>query len=144
MLNVFKENTEDNYKQLHSEIIMFYQIIDRDIKTIYWSMLKDDEDKPKWSKVKKWPFGKIVNDLQLLDHLNNEPLISIKDYKYLKTVVVKRNHWAHGNFIEFIYKDNPFDTNEFNTSYDKLLVDYGEAKRIYQELERTRLIFIKR
>lgn len=140
MISMFGINKEEHYKKMHSEIIMFYQIIDRDIKTIYWNMLEDKTD-IKWSKIKKWPFGKIVNDLQLLDHSDNKPVISFEDYKYLKTVVVKRNHWAHGNFIEFIYKDSPFHTDEFLTSYQKLLVDHSEAKKIYHELERTRLIF---
>ena len=94
--------TFDEFKILHSETVMYYQIIEHDLKYIYSYMLKGDIDEH-FDKIGTRTLGQMVKMLKDLDNSDGDPLISASDYNFLSQITDNRNLWCHSNFTDFIY-----------------------------------------
>lgn len=128
----------DSYKILHSETIMYYQLIEHDLKYIYAYMRKGDIDN-NFERIENMTLGQMIKTLQDLDNSDGNPLISTGDYNFLSQIKDNRNLWAHSNFTEFIYKQNFLYSKEYQKQCEKLQKDHDRVSRACDILENIRV-----
>lgn len=128
----------EEYKRLHSETIMYYQIIEHDIKYIYSFMLAGDIDEH-FDKIENRTLGQMIKMLKDLDNSDGKPLISAGDYNFLSQICENRNLWAHSCYTEFIYKSNFTNTREYQRQCEKLQRDHDRVSRASDILEEIRI-----
>ncbi|MDL2292527.1 hypothetical protein LJC17_02945 [Acholeplasma sp. OttesenSCG-928-E16] len=126
------------YKELHSEVIMYCQIIENDIKWIYSFMHKGDEYELRDTLAKK-NLGQMITMLKKLDQSDGNPMISASDYNFLNQMREKRNYWCHENYIEFMYVVGFFESNEYDKSCRKLIKDHDKLESVYKNVEQVKL-----
>ncbi len=124
-MNVFVRNTtEERFKAMHSEIIMYYQCIEHDMKRIYSGMAADDYyDCMDMLDGKNW--GEILNKLKKLDYSDGHPYFTEKEYNLLDEIRERRNYWIHQCYLDFVYKRNEYERNQ-------------RLERLYLQLENER------
>ena len=128
----------DTFKIIHSETIMYYQIIEHDLKLIY-AYMRRGKPSNNYVEIKNKTLGQIVSILKDLDNSDGEPLISKEDYNFLSQIKDNRNLWAHRNFIEFVYEQEFLSSKAYLKQYQKLTKDHDRVERVYKVLEKIRL-----
>ena len=113
------QHTLNNFHCLVGETIMFCQLIEHDLKLIFAFMLKGNFEK-NLEEIERDTFGVMVQKLEKLDYSDNKPFISKSDYKFLKQMSKKRNHWCHNTYAEFGYVENFLDSQEFRSEFERL------------------------
>lgn len=132
----------ERFKILHSEIIMYCQLIENDLKWIYAYMHKGDED-DNYDKLEKTTLGTLVKKLKELDNSDNDLLISNDDYNFLKQMTKKRNFWCHQNFVEFMYEDNFLYSREYEKICLKLEKDHDRLSSVCDNVEKVKFKAIR-
>lgn len=127
----------NNFHCLVGETIMFCQLIEHDLKLIYASMLKGKFEE-NLIEIEKDTFGLMIQKLEKLDYSDNKPLISKSDYRFLKQMSKKRNHWCHNTYVEFGYVTNYLYSNEFNREFQKLEIENQQFKSLQKTLQQIR------
>lgn len=130
----------NQFKILHSETIMYYQIIEHDLKLIYAYMLKGNIY-ANLDEIENKTLGQMIKMLKELDNSDGKPLISSGDYNFLSQISTNRNLWAHQTYIEFIYIDNFLGSKEYQKQCEKLQIDHDRVSRAYNILESIRIKF---
>ena len=75
-------SAEDRFKAMHSEIIMYFQCIEHDMKRIYSGMSADDYyDCMDSLDGNNW--GVILNKLKKLDRSDNDPYFTEEEYQQI-------------------------------------------------------------
>lgn len=134
----------NDFKILYAETMMYYQLIEHDIKFIYSSMHKGNVAQHLES-VENKTLGQMIRTPKKLDESDSKPLISTADYNFLTQICDNRNHWAHQTFIEFVYIQNDaFSSNEYKKQCDKLTKDHNRVQRASGILEEMRIEYCKR
>lgn len=128
----------NTFKKIYAETMMYYQLIEHDIKFIF-AFMKDGDLNYNFDCIEKATLGQMIQELKRLDYSDNNPLISIEDYNYLFKICEKRNHWVHKVFLEFIYKKNWSYSAEYKEQAKKLAEDRERVERASKILERTRI-----
>ena len=128
----------EEYKKLHSETIMYYQIIEHDIKYIYSYMCAGDIDEH-FDKIENKTLGQMIKKLKELDNSDGKPLISTSDYKFLSQICENRNFWAHNCYTEFVYIENFMYSSEYQKQFDRLQKDHDRVSRASRILEEIRI-----
>ena len=131
-----------NFKILHSETIMCYQIIEHDLKFIYAYMLKGNINEH-FDSIETITLGQMVKMLKELDNSDGKPLISSGDYNFLSQICENRNLWAHQTFTEFIYIKDFINSREYQKQCDKLSKDHDRVSRACDILEKIRIDYCK-
>ena len=86
--------TRDQFKILHSEIMMYFQCIEFDLKRIYAGMSSEDfDDEMDWLETSN--FGNTLRELKKLDRSDGDPWLSDSEYDQLDRIREVRNYWAH-------------------------------------------------
>lgn len=134
--------TFNEFKNVYAETMMNYQCIEHDIKLIYAYMLKGSVFKH-LDDIDDKTLGTMIRILEKLDYSDDKPYISRSDYDFLKKICDKRNYWAHQAFIDFIYIENPFYSNEYRNICGSLEEDCKEVKRASDILQDMRIEFCK-
>ena len=132
----------NDFKVLHSETIMYYQIIEHDLKYIYAYMLKGDVDEH-FDRIETKTLGQMVKMLKELDNSDGNPLISSGDYNFLSQICENRNLWAHQTYTEFIYIKDFIYSKEYQKQCDKLVKDHDRVSRACDILEDIRIKYCK-
>lgn len=132
----------NQFKILHSETIMYYQIIEHDLKFIYAYMRAGTID-DHFELIENKTLGQMVKMLKDLDNSDGNPLISLGDYNFLSQICENRNLWAHNCFTEFIYITNWECSNEYRKLCDRLSKDHDRVSRASKILEDIRLKYCK-
>ena len=132
----------DDFKITHSETIMYYQIIESDLKIIYY-LMSDSHSNKDFSKIENMTLGQIINALKELDYSSDNSLISKEDYNYLTQIKENRNYWAHNNFLDFVYNDDFLTSEAYIKQCNKLKKDHNRVEKVYKNLEQIRLSFYK-
>ena len=130
--------TFNDFKVLHSETVMYYQIIEHDLKYIYSYMLKGDIDEH-FNKIENRTLGQMVKMLKELDQSDGKPLISSSDYNFLSQITDNRNLWCHSNFTEFIYIKDWIYSKEYQKQCEKLQKDHDRVSKACDILEEIRI-----
>lgn len=133
----------NTFHKLHSETLMYYQIMEHDLKYIYAYMKKGDIDE-NFDKIENRTLGQMVKMLKDLDQSDGNPLISASDYNFLGQISDNRNHWAHKVFSEFIYIQNWQYSKEYQKQCDKLKKDHDRVERACDILEKIRIDYCSR
>lgn len=103
-------SAEDRFKAMHSEIIMYFQCIEHDMKRIYSGMSADDYyDCMDSLDGNNW--GVILNKLKKLDRSDNDPYFTEEEYQQLDAIREQRNYWCHQCYLDYVYISNDFDRN---------------------------------
>lgn len=128
----------EEFKQYHSETIMYCQCIEHDLKWIYSYMHKGDQYDT-FDKLEKKTLGTLIKMLKSLDNSSGKLFISNDDYNFLKQMSEKRNYWCHQCFIEFIYEEDYSCSDEYNAVCNKLKRDHDRLERVSNIVEKIRL-----
>lgn len=131
------------FKILHSETIMYYQLIERDLKLIYSYMRKGDIGEH-FDKIENKTLGQMVKMLKDLDNSDGKPLILLSDYNFLSQICENRNLWAHNCFTDFIYIENWENSNEYKRLCDKLVKDHDRVSKASNILEDIRIQYCRK
>ena len=119
--------TRDQFKLIHSELIMQVQLIENDLRLIYASMnagvFEDNYD-----NLEQANLGKIIRPLKELDNSDGAPELSDKDYETLNQIREIRNYWCHQCYLDYIYI---VDDNAQEKKFQKI------AERLHQDGNRT-------
>ena len=126
------------FKILHSETIMYYQVVEHDLKLIYAYMRKGDVG-DNLDMVETKTLGQMIDMLKILDNEDGKPNISSGDYNYLKQLSKNRNHWAHKVFTEFMYEENFIYSREYEKQSKKLIKDHDRLEVVYKNVEKVRI-----
>lgn len=132
----------NQFKNYHSEIIMFCQCIEYDLKIIYSYMCEGNQQE-NFKKLEKTTLGTLVKMLKELDNSDGELFISNDDYNFLKQMAEKRNYWCHRCFIDFIYNKNFANSKDYKKVCNKLQRDHGRLKRVSDSVEKVRSNAVK-
>lgn len=133
----------NDFKILHSETIMYYQIIEHDLKYIYSYMLKGDVAKH-LNDMDNKTLGQMIKILKDLDFSDGKPLISSGDYNFLSQICENRNLWAHKTYTEFIYIQNFIYSPEYQKQCDKLIKDHDRVEKASKIVEDIRIDYCTR
>lgn len=128
----------NEFKILHSEVVMYCQLIEHDLKLIYSHMHKGNID-DNYDEIDNRTLGQMVAILKKLDNSNGKPDISAGDYNFLKQMTEKRNYWCHKAITEFIYNDNFLNSNKYAKVYEMLVRDNQKLKMVCNEVEKIRI-----
>lgn len=128
----------EQFKILHSELIMYCQIIEGDLKWIYSFMHEGDVDETRES-LNKLTLGQIVKKLKELDNSDGHPSISASDYNFLSQMTEKRNYWCHQCYRDFLYTDNWVYSQDYTRVCSKLERDANKLKNVFETVERLKI-----
>ncbi len=140
-LNSMVINTAENrFKIMHSEIIMYFQCIEYDMKRIYSGMAADDYfdcmdslDGDNW--------GVVLNKLKKLDRSDNNPYFSEEEYQQLDAIREQRNYWCHQCYLDCVYIS---DDRERQEKLEKLIRRLeNERNRAYKLHRKMQNVFFE-
>ena len=132
----------NTFKIKYAETMLYYQMIERDIKYIY-AFMCEGNDAEHYESIENKTLGQMITMLKNLDNSDNDPLISNGDYNFLKQICDNRNHWAHTVFPAFIYEEDFLDSAEYKKQCRKLDKDHDRVQKASQLLQNFRLEFCK-
>lgn len=128
----------DEFRLKYAETMMNYQFIEHDIKFIYAYMHIGDINK-NFDSIENKTLGQMIVFLKDLDFSDNKPLISAKDYNFLKQICDNRNFWAHKVFVEFMYEKDGFYSEDYIKQCTKITKDCDRVKKAADILEEIRV-----
>ena len=128
----------DEFKILHSETIMYYQVVEHDLKLIYAYMHEGDVN-DNLDSVENMTLGQMIDLLKALDNEDGKPNISSGDYNFLKQLSKNRNHWAHKVFTEFMYEENFINSDKYAKQCQKLAKDHDRLSVVFRNVEKVRI-----
>lgn len=132
------------FKLVHSELLMFMQYIEQDLKIIY-ATLKDGRFDDNYEVLADAPLGKIIKEFRELDKEKGFSKIKEKDYELLDEIREIRNYWAHQCYLDFHYIEDPFEKQKvFNEICEDLHVDEERVYELQQHMERLRISVVKK
>lgn len=102
----------NDFKILHSEVIMYCQLIENDLKWIY-SNMKEGNPEENFNSLSTNSLGNTISMLKNLDNSDRRPLLTSADYNFLKQMKDKRNYWCHQAYIDFSYINDFTYSNEY-------------------------------
>ncbi len=131
--------TKDEFKILHSELIMYCQCIEFDLKRIYSGMSEADFDDT-MDMLETSNLGRTLKKLKTLDFSDGTLDLSESLYEDLNEVREIRNYWCHQCYIDFIYiTDAEIKENEFQMLSRRLENERNRLYNIHRLLERIYL-----
>lgn len=133
----------EEFKILHSEVIMCCQCLENDIKWIY-SYMKKGNPFQNFDDLEKKTFGQIVRELRKLDYSDDKPYISKSDYDFLENLVEKRNYWCHQCYVDFLYIDGYLHSKEYKDVCNKLEDEHAQFMRVSEAVEDIKIEVIKK
>lgn len=128
----------EEFKILHSEVVMCCQCLENDIKWIY-SYMKKGDPLQNFDDLEKKTFGQIVRELRKLDYSDDKPYISKSDYDFLEKLADKRNYWCHQCYVDFLYVTSYLSSNEYHNVYRKLEDEHAEFMRVSDVVEEIKI-----
>ena len=127
--------TRDNFKILHSELIMYCQCIEFDLKRIYSGMCTGDFN-DNMDMLETSNLGRTLIKLKRLDYSDGNPDLSESDYELLNQIREIRNYWCHQCYIDFVYINDDYrHENEFQRISRRLTNEHNRLYHIHRKLE---------
>lgn len=128
----------NDFKILHSEVIMYCQLIENDLKWIY-SNMKEGNPEENFNSLSTNSLGNTISMLKNLDNSDRRPLLTSADYNFLKQMKDKRNYWCHQAYIDFSYINDFTYSNEYKNVCSKHRKDHEKFKALQNVLEQIKL-----
>ena len=131
--------TNDEFKLLHSELIMHVQCIENDLRIIYAAMKPGDFDSNK-DELERASLGRIRIQLKRLDYSDGRPDLSEEDYRSIDRIREVRNYWCHQCFLDYLYLANAYEREaKFAQIANRLRHDASVTGTLQKKIERIRL-----
>ena len=133
----------DTFKLIHSELIQQVQCIEYNLKLVYAAMHKGNFEK-NFQSVNKANLGKIARELCALDHSDNFPELTEKDYELIDEIRIIRNYWCHQCYIDFVYIQDDYQRErKFQEIAQRLHYDENRTYALMEKTERLRMRIIR-
>ncbi|MBQ7243356.1 MAG: hypothetical protein IJS52_04040 [Bacilli bacterium] len=135
----------ETFKKWHSEIVLFAQIIENDLKWIY-AYLHPGNPQENYDALiaQKITFGQVVYELRELDGSSAHPFLTEEDYAFLQHMAQKRNYWCHRCALDFVYAPNFLQSKEYQETCHKLFRDHERFNEVNENVEAARLNAVRR
>lgn len=127
---------------LHSETLMYYQIVEYELKVIYSQLLPGDRN-ANFREIEKMTLGQVVNELREKDRSSGHPWISEEDYRFLSKEAGSRNFWAHQNFLELMLGSDSENMAAFHRQSKHLKEDRDRLKSVARNGEEIMAAIIR-
>lgn len=135
--------TRENFKLIHSELIMQVQLIENDLRLIYAAMRKGNLH-DNFEILENANLGKIITELKKLDYSDGNPNLSEKDYELLNQIREIRNYWCHQCYIDYVYiNDDNEREKQFQQIATRLHYDENRTWNLHKRMEKLRLKMLK-
>lgn len=136
--------TRDNFKLIHSELIMQVQLIENDLRLIYAS-IKFGAFEDNYEHLEQANLGKIIKALKELDYSDGAPYLSNKDYETLNQIREIRNYWCHQCYLDYVYiVDNSERETKFQEIADRLHTDENRTWACHEKMEKLKIKILKK
>ena len=131
----------ETFSSYVGETLMYCQCIEHDIKEIFLSFCKGQEEEfRKRIEEEKWTLGMTVTALKEIDHQSSKPLFQEVDYSILFSIVRLRNYYAHQVYLTFCYEDEEDRFEEaYNKAADRLISERKLLASLYGRVEDVRI-----
>ena len=127
--------TREQFKILHSEIMMYFQCIEFDLKRIYAGMSSEDFD-DEMDMLDTSNLGNTLRKLKKLDHSDGNPWLSETEYDQLDRIRELRNYWCHQCYLDYIYINVEWQReNKFQRIANRLYNEHGRVYNLHQKLQ---------
>ena len=93
--------TETAFRQQHSELIGWYQLIEMHLRGICAALLTD-EDRTWFDGLEIYEtdaFGKLIHEIQALQSKKQIEVLTSEEIKILSAIREERNYWVHQCYI---------------------------------------------
>lgn len=88
-----------------ADTMMYYQIIENDVKLIY-SFMRQGDVYNNYNLMENKTLRVMLKNLKELDESYGNPYVNSQYFNFLIQICDNRNHWAHKVFPEFIYEED--------------------------------------
>lgn len=128
--------SRDEFKIYHSEIMMYFQCIEFDLKRIYSGMSADDFD-DNMDMLETSNFGNTLRQLRWLDQSDGKPYLSESEYALLDQIRELRNYWCHQCYLDYVYITNDWQReNKFQRIANRLYNERNRVCKLHQRLQK--------
>ncbi len=128
--------TRERFKVLHSEIMMYFQCVEFDLKRIYSDMSTEDFEQ-EMDMLETVNLGDTLRKLKKLDMSDGDPWLSDADYEQLDRIREVRNYWCHQCYLDFIYiSDDAQREKVFQKIANRLDNEHNRLYNIHKKLQR--------
>lgn len=128
--------TREEFKILHSELIMYCQCIEYDLKRIYSGMSDGDFDDT-MDMLETSNLGRTLRELKKLDSSDGTLDLEESNYEDLDEIREIRNYWCHQCYIDYIYIANDqHRENKFQRLSRRLINDHNRLYSIHRRFEK--------
>ena len=127
-----KMDEMENFKCVHSELLMWMQYIEQDLKIIY-ATIKDGKFEDNYLVLKEAPLGRILKEFKELDAEKGFAKIKPEEYEVLEEIRERRNYWAHQCYLDFHYIENELEKRK---AFDELKKQLSQDEDKIFELQR--------
>lgn len=132
--------TLESFHTTLGQIVMYCQIIEHDVKLIYATMQRGDvEQNYAALERERLTLGQAVMCLEQLDRSDGRSYLGSGDYALLRDIAKMRNHWCHETFLQFIYDQNFYTGEKYQTECRRLSADRDKLAKLYVTIENARL-----
>ena len=127
--------TREEFKILHSELIMYCHCIEFDLKRLYAGMSKGDFS-DNLDALETSNFGRTLIELKKLDANDGILDLSEPGYELLDKIREIRNYWCHQCYVDYIYiTDDIKKEKEFLHIAERLSKEHEFLKQMHDDLE---------
>ena len=135
--------TEQEFKIMHSELIAYFQVVDRDIKTLYLYLNSDNELSHGLVKLANKSIADVAFNISNIDKVDDLGLLDDNLYEYLSTLPKKIKYWCSECYKEFLYNDNCWYSEAFNAVALKLEAEMNQIEYLSYRLAMAKLRYEK-
>ena len=127
--------TREQFKIMHSNIMMCFQLIEFDLKRIY-AQMSQDSFADGMDMLETSNLGNTLRKLKSLDQSDGDPWLSESDYNELDRIRELRNYWCHQCYLDYIYiQDNNQQEAKFQRIANRLNNEYNRISKLQQKIE---------
>ena len=131
--------TRDEFKLIHSELIMQVQMIENDLRMIY-AGIKPGDFEDNYDLIDRAGLGVIIRELKKADEIDGKPDLPDSDYKLIDRIREIRNYWCHQCYLDFVYIQDDAEREErFQEIASRLKEDEEQTWALHKRLEKLRL-----
>ncbi|MDY4787774.1 MAG: hypothetical protein SO253_00465 [Bacilli bacterium] len=100
------------------ELIMYFQVIERDLKIIYTSITSNNFY-VQYSDINNLSLGQMVGLMKEKQYFSSNEIHQLQKMKH------KRNYYVHQSFLSFVDNDHLEDSVEYQEVSNKLMEDHN-------------------
>ena len=136
--------TETEFRFKHSELIMYYQLIEWRLKAICAKLLANEKTSwyDKLDDYEHDPFGKMLKEIKRLQAQNNIEVFTEEEFVTLDNMRKTRNYWVHQCFSGYsgpTFRRGDLSNNIYGTKISSDLMEAIEWDERIVEMTSTRI-----